>query len=180
VATTRVLHRFFVLTAFTCSAFTVTRESTHQARGPRPIEEKMERVEHRRPSASDRQHTAGQVHQTALRLYFKKLSVLTTRLRTGHSWSSTYTKAFRFRHNDLCIWREREIAHRVLLDGLRLGGLMKELRSKVGDAFNSISILLKGPGEERRGKIDSTSRTKTVDAVLDFAEVSQRFQSRAP
>ncbi|KAJ5861924.1 uncharacterized protein N7529_009234 [Penicillium soppii] len=110
----------------------------------------MERVEHRRPSASDRQHTAGQVHQTALRLYFKKLSVLTTRLRTGHSWSSTYTKAFRFRHNDLCIWREREIAHRVLLDGLRLGGLMKELRSKVGDAFNSISILLKGPGEERR------------------------------
>ena len=68
----------------------------------------------------------------------------------------------------------------VLLDCPRLEGLRKELRSKVGDAFNSMSTLLGGPGEEGRGKIDSASRTRTVEAVLDFAEASQRFQSRAP
>lgn len=46
---------------------------------------------------------------------------------------------------------------------------------------NLISTLtVQCPGEEGRGKIDSASRTKTVEAVLDFAEASQRFQSRAP
>ena len=33
---------------------------------------------------------------------------------------------------------------------------------------------------EGRGNIDSASRTKTVEAVLDFVEASQRLQSRAP
>jgi hypothetical protein len=32
----------------------------------------------------------------------------------------------------------------------------------------------------RRGKRDTASRAKTVEAVLDFAEASQRFRSRAP
>ena len=62
------------------------------------------------------------------------------------------------------------------------GGLGKELRSKVGDGFNSIPTPLVGGGggEEGRGKIDSVSGAKTVDAVLDFAGTSQRFRSRAP
>ncbi|CAG8879489.1 unnamed protein product [Penicillium salamii] len=51
---------------------------------------------------------------------------------------------------------------------------------KVGDAFNSISSLLGGSKEGERGKPDTVSRTKTVNAVLDFAEASQQFQSRAP
>jgi hypothetical protein len=51
---------------------------------------------------------------------------------------------------------------------------------KVGDAFNSMSILLGGPGEGERGTRSTASRAKTVKAVLDFAEASQRFRSRAP
>jgi hypothetical protein len=105
---------------------------------------------------------------------------LLTQLRTGHCWLSTYAKAFRFRDDDLCVCGERESVHHVLSDCPRLRELRRELRIKVGDAFNSISTLLGGPGEEGRGKIDSASRAKTVDAVLDFAEASQRFQSRAP
>ncbi|KAI3093180.1 hypothetical protein CBS147333_10127 [Penicillium roqueforti] len=105
---------------------------------------------------------------------------LLTQLRTGHCWLSTYAKTFRFRDDDLCVCGERESVHHVLLDCPRLRELRRELRIKVGDAFNSISTLLGGPGEEGRGNIDSASRTKTVEAVLDFAEASQRFQSRAP
>lgn len=55
-----------------------------------------------------------------------------------------------------------------------------ELRRRVGDAFNSMSTLLGGPGEEGRGMRDGAPRAKTVEAALDFAEASQRFQSRAP
>jgi len=105
---------------------------------------------------------------------------LFTQLRTGHCWLSTYAKTFRFRDDDLCVCGERESVHHVLLDCPRLRELRRELRIKVGDAFNSISTLLGGPGEEGRGKIDSASRTKTVEAVLDFVEASQRSQSRAP
>ena len=51
---------------------------------------------------------------------------------------------------------------------------------KVGDAFSNVSSLLGGSKEGERGKPDTVSRAKTVNAVLDFAEASQRFQSRAP
>lgn len=105
---------------------------------------------------------------------------LLTQLRTGHSWLSTYAKAFRFRDDDLCVCGERVSVYHVLLDCPQLRELRRELRFKIGDAFNSISTLLGGSGEDGRGKIDSASRTKTVEAVLDFAEASQRFQSRAP
>lgn len=60
----------------------------------------------------------------------------------------------------------------MLLDCLRLRELRRELRLKVGNAFNSISILLEGLGEDGRGKINNALRTKTVEAVLDFAEAS--------
>lgn len=49
----------------------------------------------------------------------------------------------------------------VLLDYPRLRDLRRDLRRKIGDAFNSISALLGGPGEEGRGMLDSASRTKT-------------------
>jgi hypothetical protein len=47
---------------------------------------------------------------------------------------------------------------------------------KVGDAFSSVSDLLGGSGEERRGKPDIASRVKMVDAVLDFAEGPSDFE----
>lgn len=68
----------------------------------------------------------------------------------------------------------------VLLDCPQLRGLRRELREKVGDAFSNVSTLLGGPGEGGRGRSDSASHAKTVEAVLDLAETSQRFQSRAP
>jgi ribonuclease HI len=104
---------------------------------------------------------------------------LLTQLRTGHCWLSTYAKVFRFRDDDLCACGERESVAHVLLDCPELRQLRRELREKVGEAFNSMSTLLGGRSEEGRGKISSASRAKTVEAVLDFAEASQRFQSRA-
>jgi hypothetical protein len=49
----------------------------------------------------------------------------------------------------------------------------------VGDAFRSVSSLLGGSTEGMKGKPDIVSRARTVKAVLDFAEASHRFQSRA-
>ncbi|KAJ5837719.1 uncharacterized protein N7525_002907 [Penicillium rubens] len=105
---------------------------------------------------------------------------LLTQLRTGHCWLSTFAKAFHFQDNGRCVCGDRETLKHVLWDCPDLRELRRELRRKVGDAFNSVSSLLGGSREERRGQIDHASRTKTVDTVLDFAEASQRFRSRAP
>ena len=105
---------------------------------------------------------------------------LLTQLRTGHYWLATFAKAFRFQDNDRCVCGHRETLKHVLWDCPLLRELRQELRRKVGDASNNVSSLLGGPREERRGQIDHASRTKTVDAVLDFAKASQRFRSRAP
>lgn len=53
----------------------------------------------------------------------------------------------------------------------------RELREKVGNAFNNISTLLGAGGP--RGP-DTAPRAKTVEAILGFAEASERFRSRAP
>ena len=102
---------------------------------------------------------------------------LLTQLRTGHCWLSTYAKLFRHRDDDRCVCGARESVIHVLLDCPALKHLHRELQEKVGDAFNSISTLL-GVGGPRGG--DTAPRGKTVEAILDFAEASQRFQSRAP
>lgn len=75
--------------------------------------------------------------------------------------------------------RKKTVTH-VLVDCPKLRELRRELRMKVGDAFSNVSSLLGGSKEGERGKPDTVSRAKTVNAVLDFAEASQRFQSRAP
>ncbi|KAI2736048.1 hypothetical protein DTO013E5_9203 [Penicillium roqueforti] len=105
---------------------------------------------------------------------------LLSQLRTGHCWLATFAKAFRFQDNDRCGCGDRETLKHVLWDCPDLRELRRELREKVGDAFNNVSSLLGGSQEERRGQINHASRAKTVDAVLDFAEASQRFRSRAP
>ena len=102
---------------------------------------------------------------------------LLTQLRTGHCWLSTYAKLFRHRDDDRCVCGARESVIHVLLDCPALRHLRRELREKVGDAFNNLSTLL-GVGGPRGG--DTAPRAKTVEAILDFAEASQRFQSRAP
>ena len=67
----------------------------------------------------------------------------------------------------------------MLVDCPRLVELRRKLRKEVGDAFNSVSSLLGGSNEGEKGKPDIVSQAKTVNAVLDFAEASQRFHSHA-
>ncbi|XHF99701.1 hypothetical protein AWENTII_013004 [Aspergillus wentii] len=105
---------------------------------------------------------------------------LLTQLRTGHNWLSTYAKTFGFREDDQCVCGAQETVTHVLVDCPRLAELRRKLRQEVGDAFNSVASLLGGSIEGERGKPDTVSRAKTVNAVLDFAEASQRFRSRAP
>ncbi|CAG8891920.1 unnamed protein product [Penicillium nalgiovense] len=105
---------------------------------------------------------------------------LLTQLRTGHNWLSTYAKKFGFRDDDRCECGAQETVSHVLLECPKLRDLRIELRRNVGDALNSVSSLLGGSNEGVRGKPDTVSRAKTVQAVLDFAEASQRFRSRAP
>ena len=105
---------------------------------------------------------------------------LLTQLRTGHNWLATHTKKFNFRDDDQCECGAHETVGHVLVDCPNLRELRRELRRQVGDAFNSVSSLLGGSNEGEKGKPDTVSRAKTVQAVLDFAEASQRFRSRAP
>ena len=105
---------------------------------------------------------------------------LLTQLRTGHNWLSTYAKKFGFRDDDRCECGAQETVSHVLLECPKLRALRMILRSRVGDALNSVSSLLGGSTEGERGNPDTVSRAKTVEAVLDFAEASQRFRSRAP
>ncbi|KAJ5138858.1 uncharacterized protein N7515_003706 [Penicillium bovifimosum] len=105
---------------------------------------------------------------------------LLTQLRTGHNWLSTYAKKFGFHDDDRCECGGQETVSHVLLECPNLRELRIELRRNVGDALNSVSSLLGGSNEGEKGNPDTASRAKTVQAVLDFAEASQRFRSRAP
>ena len=105
---------------------------------------------------------------------------LLTQLRTGHSWLSTYRKARGHAEDDKCECGAQETVVHVLVDCPILRTLRQELRRKAGDAFNSVSSLLGGCEDDKESKPNSATRTSTVEAVLDYAEASQRFRSRAP
>lgn len=50
--------------------------------------------------------------------------------------------------------------------------MRREFREIIRKAFNSVLSLLGGPKEGDRGKLDSVSQAKMVEAVLDFAKTS--------
>ena len=106
---------------------------------------------------------------------------LLTQLRTGHSWLAAHGKLHQFREDEECKCGAKETVVHVLVDCPRLKELRQELRKKVGDAFNNISCMLGGRGQEvKEGRLGSSAQESTIGAVLDFAEASQRFHSRAP
>ncbi|CEJ61917.1 hypothetical protein PMG11_10433 [Penicillium brasilianum] len=105
---------------------------------------------------------------------------LLTHLRTGHNLLSAYRKGIGYCDDDQCVCGAQETVTHVLVDCPRLKHLRSKLRLEVGDAFSSVSSLLGGSKQGEKGKPDTVSRAKTVQAVLDFAEASQRFRSRAP
>lgn len=64
----------------------------------------------------------------------------------------------------------------VLIDCPRLREIRKDLRTKVGDCFNSVARLLGGWKKDERGKWPINRAV--VNAVIEFAEKSGRFRSR--
>ncbi|GAA93218.1 reverse transcriptase [Aspergillus luchuensis IFO 4308] len=106
---------------------------------------------------------------------------LLAQLRTGHSWLATYAKQHGFRDNEQCECGATETVVHVLIDCPRLRALRQELRRKIGGGSNNVSDMLGGAGQGKEGKLEGATQNGSVlGAVLDFAEASQRFRSRAP
>ena len=68
----------------------------------------------------------------------------------------------------------------ILLVCPELLGIRVELGRKLEGSLNSIPSLPGGSSEGEKGNPDIVSRSKAVQAVLEFAESPQRFRSRAP
>jgi hypothetical protein len=67
---------------------------------------------------------------------------LLIQLRTGYSWLATHARVHGFREDNKCECGARETVVHVLVDCPHLQELRKELRSKIGDAFNDVSTIL--------------------------------------
>jgi hypothetical protein len=69
----------------------------------------------------------------------------------------------------------------VLVDYLKLKDLRNILQRKIGSAFNNISDMLGGGMHSKEDRLNEAAQDgNTLGAVLDFAEASERFRSRAP
>jgi hypothetical protein len=105
---------------------------------------------------------------------------LLIQLRTGHSWLATHAKRHKFREDDKSECGAAETVVHVLIDCPSLRDLRQKLRKRIGTAFNNISDMLGGGSQGKKGKQDDMQDGSILGAILDFAEASQRFQSRAP
>jgi ribonuclease HI len=111
----------------------------------------------------------------------KKQSYFLMQLRSGHCWLATHGKKMRKREDDKCECGARESVKHVLMDCPKLRSARQKLREKIGPRFNSISLMLGGkPGKVRDGLGKWRITTKELEAVLEFAEETQRFISRVP
>jgi hypothetical protein len=67
----------------------------------------------------------------------------------------------------------------ALVDCPKLRDLRPQLRSKIGDALNNTPAMLGGQTSDTQGKPKRrTLNREVLDAVLDFARASHRFQAR--
>jgi len=73
-------------------------------------------------------------------------------LGTGHSWLATHARINGFSEEDKCECGARETVVHVLVDYPKLRELRQQLRSKIGDAFNSIVGMLGGRPHGNQGK----------------------------
>ena len=65
-----------------------------------------------------------------------------------------------------------------MVDCPNLRELRGKLRNKIGDAFNNIALMLGGRSRETQNGQQRSIDTEVINAVLEFAQESQRFQSR--
>ncbi len=100
-------------------------------------------------------------------------------LRTGHSWLSTYRLKGCFTEDDRCVYGAAETVVHVVVDCSRLKTARRQLRDKVGDAFNSITSMLGGQRQnEQRKAGDGGFNREVLKAILEVADLSQRLNHR--
>lgn len=88
-------------------------------------------------------------------------------------------KNLRKREDDKCECGARETVKLLPMDCPKLQAARQKLRGKIGQRFNSISLMLGGkPGNVRNGSGRWRIAAKELEAVLEFAEETQRFISR--
>jgi hypothetical protein len=69
----------------------------------------------------------------------------------------------------------------ILVDCPRLNEVRQQLRTKIGDAFNSLASMLGGnEADAQGGKKQKPIDREVIDAVIEFADKSGRFKSRVP
>ncbi len=106
-------------------------------------------------------------------------SYLLMQLRSGHCWLASHGKERGHREGDKFEGGARETVVHVLVDCPKLRDLRQQLRTKIGDAFHTISTMLGGQTNQDQGKPKRRALNREVlDAVFDFAEASGRFQAR--
>ena len=104
-----------------------------------------------------------------------------TQLRLGHNWLKFSAKVRRLSDNDKCECGAIETVVHVIVDCPKLSKLRRELRAKVGDSFNSVARMLGGWQKNAQGRMTQWPINRAaLNAVIEFAEKSERFCSRTP
>ena len=160
------------------SAPTGSAEATEQRQDTRGMADGMANYGEGQTPTQDRRQSSVEAYAKTLRRPTEEHGILLPQLRTEHSWLASYAKIRRFGEEDKCVCGARETVVHVLVDCPNLRELRQKLRNKIGDAFNNIALMLGGrPSETQKGKQWSID-TEVINAVLEFAQESQRFQSR--
>lgn len=106
---------------------------------------------------------------------------LMIQMRTGHSWLAPHSRRFKFTDDDRCVCGAIETVVHVLVDCPRLWEARRELRTQVGGTLGCTASMLGGTPRNEQGKVGNGGiKWKILNAVLEFAEASGRFKSRAP